>query len=112
MLNKINEVKTGRKKPEQNQVISNSFTNLISKSREEVLNSFRDCTKMAFEVKYKAKHGTGHKILTPKQILQRLSIALAQVNTGNNSENLLNETKQIVYFLYQSKKALKNCTIT
>ena len=37
MLNKINEVKTGRKKPEQNQVISNSFTNLISKSREEVL---------------------------------------------------------------------------
>ena len=67
---------------------------------------------MAFEVKYKAKHGTGLKILTPKQILQRLSIALAQVNTGNNSENLLNETKQIVYFLYQSKKVLKNCTIT
>ena len=51
---------------------------------------------------------TGLKILTPKQILQRLPIALAQVKAGNNSENLLNEIRQIVYFLYQSKKIIKN----
>ena len=43
------------------------------------------------------------KILTPKQILQRLPIASAQVKTGNNSGTLLNEIKQIVYSLYQSK---------
>ena len=43
------------------------------------------------------------KILTPKQILQRLPIALAQVNAGNNSENLLNEIRQIIYSLYQAK---------
>ena len=36
-------------------------------------------------------------------MLQRLSIALAQVKAGNNSESLLNETRQIVYYLYQSK---------
>ena len=44
------------------------------------------------------------KILTSKQILQRLPIALAQVKAGNNSENLLNEIRQIVYSLYQSKE--------
>ena len=44
------------------------------------------------------------KILTPKQMLQRLPIALAQVKGGNTSENLLNEIKQIIYFLYRTKK--------
>ena len=43
------------------------------------------------------------KVLTPKQMLQRLPIALAQVKAGNNSESLLNEMRQIVYSLYQSK---------
>ena len=35
------------------------------------------------------------KILTPKQMLQRLPIALAQVKAGNTSENLLNEIRQM-----------------
>ena len=47
------------------------------------------------------------KILTPKQMLQRLPIALAQVKAGNNSESLLNEIRQIVYSLYQSKQITK-----
>ena len=47
--------------------------------------------------------GTGLKIFKPKQMLPRLSIALAQVNAGNNSENLLNEIRQIIYSLYQSE---------
>ena len=37
-------------------------------------------------------------------MLQRLPIALAQVKAGNNSENLLNEIRQIVYSVYQSKE--------
>ena len=52
--------------------------------------------------------GTGLKILTSKQMLQRLPIALAQVKAGNNSEDLLNEIRQIVYYLYQSKEITKN----
>ena len=40
-------------------------------------------------------------------MLQRLPIALAQVKAGNNSEKLLNEIRQIVYSLYQSKKITK-----
>ena len=37
------------------------------------------------------KEGTGLKTLTPKQMLQRLPIALSQVQAGNNSESLLNK---------------------
>ena len=51
--------------------------------------------------------GTGLKILLPKQMLQRLPIALANVKAGNNSDGLLNETMQIVYSLYQSKQITK-----
>ena len=47
--------------------------------------------------------GKGLKILTPKQMLQRLPIALAQVKAGNNSENSLNEIRKIVCSLYQPK---------
>ena len=40
-------------------------------------------------------------------MLQRLPIALAQVEASNNSENLLNEIRQIIYSLYQSKEITK-----
>ena len=63
---------------------------------------------MILEAKRLAKQeGTGLKILTPKQMLQRLPIALAQIKAGNNSESLLNEIRQIVYSLYQSKELTK-----
>ena len=48
------------------------------------------------------------KILTPKQMIQRLPITLVQVKAGNNSESLLNEIRQIIYSLYQSKEITKN----
>ena len=60
----------------------------------------------------KAKTGTGFKILNPKQLLQKLPIALAQIKAGNNSESSLNEIRQIVYSLYQSKKSPQKCTTT
>ena len=47
--------------------------------------------------------GKGLKILIPKQMLQRLPIAVAQVKAGNSSENLLNEIRQIICSLYQAK---------
>ena len=56
------------------------------------------------EAKCKTKYGEGLKILTPKQMLQRLPIALAQVKAGNTSENLLNEIRQTIYSSYQAKK--------
>ena len=65
---------------------------------------------MILETKKKSvekQERAGLKILTPKQMLQRLPIALAQVKAGNNSESLLNEIRQIVYSLYQSKQIAK-----
>ena len=56
---------------------------------------------------YELKQGTGLKILTPRQMLERLPIAVVQIKTSNNSESLLNETRQIVYSLYQLKEITK-----
>ena len=40
-------------------------------------------------------------------MLQRLAIALAQVQAGNTYENLLNEIRQIIYSLYWAKEITK-----
>ena len=48
--------------------------------------------------------GEGLKILTPNQMLSRLPFTLAQLNTGNNSEKLKNEIRQILHSLYRSNK--------
>ena len=55
----------------------------------------------------KKEEGTGLKILTPKQMLQRLPIALAQVKAGNSSESLLNKIRQLGYSFYKSKETTK-----
>ena len=106
MLKNINEVKIGGKNSEQEKVVPNLEN--FYKSREEGFNFFRDYTKMFFDASYEAKQDetkrTGLKILTPKQMLQRLPIALAQVKAGNNSENLLSKIRQIISSLYQSKE--------
>ena len=66
----------------------------------------KDNSLMVINAAYDAKQqkGTGLKVLTPKQMLKRLPIALAQISAGNNSESLMNEIRQIVYSLYRSKE--------
>ena len=79
--------------------------------REEVTSFFRGYIEMLSDANYYSKHsetkGKELKVLKPKQIRQRLPIALAQVKAGNNSESLLNEIRQIVYSLYHSKQTTK-----
>ena len=55
----------------------------------------------------KQQKGKWLKILMPKQMLQRLPIALAQIKTGNTSKNFLNEICQIINSLYQAKEFTK-----
>ena len=63
------------------------------------------------EAKHASLHGKGHpsnlgvhlKLLSPKQMLKRLTIAYVQIIVKNTSENLKNEIHQIIYFLYQAK---------
>ena len=80
-------------------------------SRQKIIDLFNNYSKIKSESISRSKHdetkGRELKILTPKQMLQRLPIALVQVKAGNNSESLLNEIRQIVYSLYQSKQITK-----
>ena len=69
---------------------------------------FNDYSRIVSEAKYKTKYGEGLKILTHKQMFQRLPIALAQVKAGNASENLLNKIRQTIYSLYRAKEITKN----
>ena len=68
---------------------------------------YNDNSEIMSEAKYRAKPGTGRELLTPKEIIQRLPIALSQAKAHKNSEYLLNEIRQIVYSLYQSKEITK-----
>ena len=81
---------------------------ILYDSRQKIIDLFTNYSKIKSESIYRSKHdktkGKGLKILTYKQMFQRLPIALAQVKAGNNSESLLNKIRQIVYSLYQSKQ--------
>ena len=70
--------------------------------RQKIIDLFNDQNMMKLK----------EQDLTPKQMLQRLPIALAKVKAGNNSESLLNEIRQIAYSFYQSKQITKKYTIT
>ena len=113
-LNKLTNRKIGKRTAYQKEVIDN--LNKFYHSREEIINFFGDYIEILSDANYDAKQnkieGTGIKILSPKEMLQRLPIALAQVKVGNNSESLLNEIRQIVYSLCQSKQITKKYTIT
>ena len=108
-LNKLSNIKIGKKTLEQREVVNN--LEKFSNSREEVINFFKDYIEILSDANYDARKnetkGKGLKILTLTQMLQRLPIAFAQVKAGNNSEGLLNEIRQIVYSLYQSKQITK-----
>ena len=69
---------------------------------------FNDYSRnMSRNISDSKQEGTGLKILTPKQMLQGLPISLAQIKASNNSQSLLNEIRQFVYSLYQSKEITK-----
>ena len=108
----LNEITSGNSKREsEKQLYTIKNVRNLYESRPKIINLFNDNAKIRSEAIYKSKQkkttGTVLEILTPKQMLQRLPIALAQVKAGNNSESLLNEIRQIVYSLYQSKQITK-----
>ena len=96
-----------KKKQEKEIVLKNLYK--FFEAREMLLDGF-DSKIFFIKSKDSSLLNTDHsklKILTSKQILQRLSIALSQVKAGNNSKSLLNEIRQVVYSLYQSKEITK-----
>ena len=67
-LNKLNDVKIGKKNLQQKKVVDNLDN--FYKSREETINFFRDYVEMLSDANYNAKQieteGKGLKILTSK----------------------------------------------
>ena len=61
-------------------------------------NGIVDIVEMTLEFN-RQQQGQGLKILTPNQILSRLSIFSVQLKAGNNSEKLQNEIRQLLYSL-------------
>ena len=104
---KYTKTRSQEKKQEKEIFLKSLYS--FYKGREKILNAFES---KIFLIKSK---GAGilnpdHsklKVITPKQMPQRLPTALAQVKAGNNSEILLNEIRQIAYSLYQSKQITK-----
>ena len=88
-------MKQKRKQQTQMKKTRNVLYNIemLHKARNSVIEFFDDYSSMISEAKLKATKGTRLKILTPKQLLQRIPIPLAKVKAGNNTESLLNEIR-------------------
>ena len=104
----LNIIRIGNKNNNQKRTLAN--INIFYNARENAIQFIKDYSSMILEARSLAieeQKGKGLKILTHNQMLKRLPIALAQIKAGNNSECLLNEIRQIVYSLYQSKEITK-----
>ena len=93
-------------KKQEKKTVTKSLHNFLN-AREMVLNGFKSKLFLTKSIGSDLADHSKFKILTPKQMLQPLPIALAKVKTGNNSENVLNEIRQIIYSLYQAKETTK-----
>ena len=111
LVNKIAEQKIGK----HNAI--KAYNNLVNKAEQIVeLRSTSHRQKMLEIFNYlgeifneptgekSASQGEGLKILTSSKMVSRLTITLAQLKAGNNSEKLKNEIRQLLYSLYRSKK--------
>ena len=103
----LNTIQRGNKNASQKRTLAN--INILFNARDNLIKYIEDYSSMILEAQRLAREqeGKGLKILTSNQMLKRLPIALAQIKAGNNSESLLNEIRQIVYYLYRTKKITK-----
>ena len=116
MLMFLNKTNDKEKNNELVNVINSGLKDLkeeIKKmSKEEIENEKPDEIVRVVEMildfnKQNQQKGQGIKILTPNQMLNRLPIALAQLQAGNNSNKLKNEIRQLLYSLHPSKNMTK-----
>ena len=103
--------------------MKNQLVNLINSGLKDLKEEIKKMSKAEIDIEKPDKivnivekilkfneqnqQGQGIKILTPNQMLNRLPIALAQLQAGNNSNKLKNEIRQLLYSLYRSKNMTK-----
>ena len=85
----------------------NHYSLIVSEARYKTILGKGIPNMSASVARIKVSDHSNLKILSPKQMLQRLTKALAQVKVGNTSENLLNEIYQIKYSFYRVKEITK-----
>ena len=128
LFNKINNDVTNRYREDKNSTELLSIQNFLDDTNNEDIKDKKDARKEFIKLKkyiksqelkdivkeleraifeYEELSGSGLKILTNKQMLNRLPILLAQIQAGNNSSKLKNEARQILYSLYRSKVLTK-----
>ena len=116
MYNTLSDTKNTEKHNIQVNLIKSSLIDLqkdIEDASEDDVNKIEEMNKIAdiaeliLEFTNDDQQGQGPKIPTPNQVLSRLPISLAQLKAENNSEKLKNEIRQLLYFLYRSKKFTK-----
>ena len=81
--------------------------NIATGGQDDLRESVIESVSKLSDTKEAPIKGTGLKIMTPNQLLTRLPILLAQKQTGNNSQKLNNEIRQIIYSLYRPKNLSK-----
>ena len=132
LFNQINNDVTSRYRKDKNSDELLSIQNFLDDINNEDIKNKKDAYKKFKDLKNNMKSGelkdivkeleraifgydyeneelsvSGLKILTNKQMLNRLPILLAQIQAGNNSTKLKNEARQILYSLYRSKVLTK-----
>ena len=120
MYNNLNKTIDSEENKAQVNVIKHKLANLMEavkrsptsdEKKKKTIRKRNNMLKIAeriLEFNRLTQSGQGLKVLTPNQTLSRLPISLAELNAGNNSENLKNEIRQRLYSLYRSKKLAKN----
>ena len=128
LFNKINNDVTNRYRKHKNSTELLSIQNFLDDINNADVKDKKDARKEFIKLKknvesgelknivkelepsifgYEESSGLGQKILTNKQMLKRLPMLLAQIQAGNNSSKLKNETRKILYSLYRSKVLTK-----
>ena len=105
----LSEITRGEwdQKSEDQKNTTNNFK-MFYKAREKVITLFGCYTSIVSKTKYEAKHEKGLKISTPKQMLQRLPIALAQLKTKTY---YIKSDKLLILYIEQNKLIKKYITV-
>ena len=116
MYKALNETAGSEENKTQVNMIENRLANLMEVLKSNISsdakkiknwNHMLEIVKQILYFNQLNQSGQGIKILTLNWMLSRLPISLAQLKAGNNSEKLKNETRQLLYSLYRSKKTCK-----
>ena len=76
--------------------------------KKGVILKYADLAGIPLSDSEKDQKGSGVKVCTSSQLITRLPILIDQFKAGNNSIDLINEIRQIIYLLHRSNMTSKH----